>query len=212
MKKISILGIILTILAMAVVAHAQCASGSKDIQVMCIKGDGKGGECHQIGAGDCCGGMGHACMVHQGACHHNRGGCEMNFYLCCADEMELSEAQIKRLKTIRFEYKKSTIRMRADLDIMELELKQLLHKTDPDRSAVSKKVSAMGELKTKMNKEHILTSLDARSVLTKEQLEKCMSGHGGCCGKGLKKVIEHTSCSKEGKCSEEGKKCSDHGK
>ena len=206
MKKISILGIILTILAMAVVAHAQCTSGSKEIQVMCVKGDGMGDECCQMSASDCCGGMGNACMVHQGMGHLDRGGCEKNFYLCCPDDLELSEDQIKRLKTLQFEYQKSTIRMRADLDIMELELKELLQKADPDRSAISKKVTAMGELKTKMKKEHILTRLDARSVLTKEQLEKCMSGHCECCGKGLKKVIEHTSCSKE------GKKCNGHGK
>ena len=96
--------------------------------------------------------------------------------------------------------------MKADLEILDLEFKELLQQTDPDRSAVGKKITEMGELKTKMKKDHIMARLNARSVLTKEQLEKCMGGQCGCLG--MKKVIEHKSCSESS--SEKGKDCSGH--
>ena len=207
MRKVSILGMVLAVVALASFAQAQCMSGSGEMQIMCIKSEGAGGESCKTIEVDCCKGMGH----HSG-CHHGAFGCGENFYLCCPEALELTDAQIERLKKIKLEHKKAMIRMRADLEIAELELKHLLHETEPNRSAIDSKITAMGDLKTKMKKSKVHSHLDARSVLTKEQLEKCQHGQSGCCGMGMKKVIEHKTCKSEESCSTKGKKCQGHDK
>lgn len=188
MKKVLILGVLLGTLVLVAFAHAQCMSGSGEMKVMCIKSGGMGGECCKTMGMDCCKMMG----------HHKMGGCAENCYLCCAEGLGLSDEQVKRLKVIQLEHQKSAIRMRADLEIMELELKDLLHQQAPDRSAIDDKLTAMGGLKTKMKKKHVHARLDAKSVLTKEQLEKCSHGSCGACGMG-KMMIKRESCPKEGK-------------
>lgn len=205
MKKLSIFGIILALFTFVAFAHAQCISDDDEVKIMRVKGEGTGGEICKTIEVDCCKSVGHHCGSHHGAF-----GCAERFYLCCSEEMGLSDAQIERLKEIKFEHKKSTIRMRADLEILELELTHLLHESEPNRSAIDGKITAAGDLKTKMKKNRVHTHLDARSVLTKEQLEKCTHGSCGCCGMGMKKVYEHKTCSQEGSCSIKGKKCEGH--
>ena len=211
MKKLSMLTMIIALFAVAAYTYGQCTSGEREVKVMCIEGSGMGGECSGLAMESCCGGMSHACMCQGGMGKHEMGGCDKRYYLCCADELELNDDQRKRLKEIRFEHQKSTIHMRAYLEIMELEFEELLHQTSPDRAAVGQKITAMGELTTKIKKNHVLTRLDARSVLTKEQLENCLGGHCGCFGMGTKNIREHKSCSKTescpGMCIEESKKC-----
>jgi Spy/CpxP family protein refolding chaperone len=91
------------------------------------------------------------------------------------------------------------------LEILELELKDLLQKSEPNRSAIDSKITAMGDLRTKMKKDHVHAYLDARSVLTKEQMEKCMHGSCDCGGVGTRKVVEHESCSPQGMCPNKGR-------
>ena len=209
MKTFSVLGIGIALLAMVAFAHAQCLSGSGEMEIVCIKSDVKGGESCQTIETECCKSIG--C---HGRDHHGLFGCAERFYLCCPEAMELTDAQMKRLEEIRFEHRKSTIRMRADVEIMELELKNMMQKPDLDRTAVGRKITEVGELRTNMKKDHVFARLDAKSVLTKEQLEKCAHGQCGCCGMGIKKVIEKRSCSNEGTCSgtcsKEGNKCEGH--
>jgi Spy/CpxP family protein refolding chaperone len=200
-KKLSILGMAIALFTCVVLTHAQCVSGSDEMKVMCIKGEGMGEECCKKVEMECCG-----LMSHHGAGHHSTGGCEGRFFLCCAKELDLSADQVERLKTLQLEQKKSSIRMGADLEILELEFKHLLHDSEPSRSAIDGKITAMGDLKTKMKRNRVHALLDARSVLTKEQLEKSMNGSCRCCGMGLKKVMEHRTCSEEGPCSTKGKK------
>ncbi|UCE19060.1 MAG: hypothetical protein JSV84_01560 [Gemmatimonadota bacterium] len=205
MKKVSILGMVFAIFVLVAFTHAQCLPGSDDMKVVCIKGEGAGEECCKTGAMGCCKMMG--C---QGEGHQCMGGCENRLFLCCAQELDLNESQVERLKTLQLEHKKSMIRGSADLEILELELKHLLQESEPNRSAIDNKITAIGDLQTKMKKNKVHARLDAKKVLTKEQLEKCMHGSCGCCGMGLKKVIEHKTCSKEGSCSIESKKYEGH--
>lgn len=185
MRKILILSVIIATFALVASAHAQCMSSGDDMKVVCIKSEGMGEGCCKM-------------MGQKGMCHHGEEGCAGNFYLCCAKELEFNDAQVKRLKTIQFEYQKATIRMQADLEIQKLELKNLLHQPSPDRSAIDNKISEMGKLKTEMKKSHVHSRLDARSVLTKEQLEKSGQCAFGCCRMGMKKISEQGPCSKEG--------------
>lgn len=130
--------------------------------------------------------------------------------MCCAKEIGLNEDQIERLKALQLEHRKARIRMRADIEIGELELKHLLHESEPNRSAIDSKIKAIGDLKTKTRKNTVDAHLDARSVLTKEQMEKCKQGSCGCCSMEVKKVIEHESCSPQEACPNKGRQCDTH--
>lgn len=176
MKRVLIPSVFLGILALATVASAQGMPGCGEMKVMRIKGEGREVECCKMVG------------------HHRMGECGEGFYLHCADELGLSEEQMKRLKAIRSEHEKSTIKMGANLEIMELELRDLLQQETPDRAAIDRKITALGELKTKMRKDQVHAHLEARSVLTKEQLEKCGHSHGGSCGEGKERAKEGSCC------------------
>lgn len=223
MKKMSVFGLALLLAAMTTSLYAQGMCGEKDVQVKVIKKQ-MGGKCCQMGAEGCSCGMGQACQCQHGmgmgTCmgmfHKGIGGCAENFYLCCAKELALTEDQVKGLNAIQMGVRKSAIRNQAELQIMDMELEELLDQSSPDRAAVDAKMIAIGELRTRMEREQVLAQLDARLVLSKEQLGKCKQGQCCCTGMGMMKWIEKecdmekgTCSSKEGKCSG---KCSDDGK
>lgn len=107
--------------------------------------------------------------------HH--GGHE--FFLGMRAELELTERQVVRLRTLRSKVKKEMIRTRADLEIMQVELQDLLRQDKVDVKAIDKKIDKIGELETGMHKVHIHARLDAQKILTAEQLMK----HRGMKGK-----------------------------
>ncbi len=100
--------------------------------------------------------------------HH--GGHE--FFLGMKDELEFSDEQVAKLKALKNETEKQKIRTKADLEILQIELHDLLSQDKVDVKAVDAKVEKMGELQTKMHKAHIHAKLDAKSILTLEQLKK----------------------------------------
>jgi Spy/CpxP family protein refolding chaperone len=209
MKKLLVPSVLLMTLVIMTFAYAQSSCSSAEPKMMMIRATGMGGECEGMQAGKC---SGDECA---GMCQE-MGGCEEKFFLCCAKELELTDEQVMKLKNIQFEQQKNCIRSNADLKILELELGNLLLQNEPDRAAIDKKITAMGELKTKMKRNEIYSRLDAKMVLTKEQLEKYKNASGGSCGMGMMKVIETKTCTKEGtcpgSCSEENKKCEERSK
>jgi len=179
-KRASTLTILLGTFAVVTFASAQCMCGSGEMKAVCMRG----GEMEM----GCCGMTG----------HDMKEPCADRFYLCCAEDLGLSDEQVKRLKAIQLEHRKSTVRMRADLEVMELELADLLEQPTPVRSAIDGKITAMCELRAQMRKGHIHARLDATSVLSKEQLERRCHGSCGKCGAG-KQIMGETSCSTSGK-------------
>jgi len=217
MKKMYVFGLALLLVAMTTSVFAQGMCGDKDVQVKVIKKQ-MGTECCAMGMEGCSCGMGQACQCSQGMgmgmCHKGLGGCAENFYLCCAKELALTEDQVKGLKAIQMGVRKSAIRNQADLQIMGMELDEMLGQPSPDRAAIDAKMTAIGELKTRIEREQVLAQLDARLVLSKEQLGRCRQGQCGCTGmmKWMEKEcdMEKRACpSKDGKCSG---KCSEDGK
>lgn len=121
-------------------------------------------------------------MMHKGMGKHQCGmGCRgmmegehggLEFFIGMRDELELTEGQIEKLRTLKSKTKKQAIRTRADLDVLEIELHDLLWVDKVDVEAVDAKIEKMGELQTKMHKSHIHARLDAQKILTPEQLRK----------------------------------------
>ncbi|MFQ5900867.1 MAG: Spy/CpxP family protein refolding chaperone [Thermodesulfobacteriota bacterium] len=112
------------------------------------------------------GGMGQYGMM--GGKHH--AGYES--FLKMKDKLGLSGEQVARLKALKSETKKQTIRIKADLEILQIELYDLLHQDEVDVKAVDAKVEERGELKTEMYKVSIHAKLEAQNILTPEQLKE----------------------------------------
>jgi hypothetical protein len=141
------------------------------------------GMMHQTG---CCG-MGSG-MMHQrgqgmGMCGGMCGGegmgcCKGGFFLCCKKELELTDEQVKSLKSIRMDFQKGKIKAEADLKIAQLELKSLMHEDESSIKDIEAKLKAEAKLKTDMKLSHIKAFRKAKALLTPEQLEKMKKSMG----------------------------------
>ena len=86
--------------------------------------------------------------------------------------MSLSEEQVKQLQSIRVEFEKSEIMIKARIKVGELELQELLNQPELDRGKVDAKIREIGEIKIECAINDVHAMLDAREVLTQEQKEK----------------------------------------
>lgn len=129
------------------------------------------------------------------------GGHRGMMLLGCAEKIGLEEAQIDKIKSIHLSSQKNIIKLRADLEIARLELKELMHSDNPDKSRVNKKIDELSQLRAKIHKIEAGTKIDVMSTLTAEQLERfqeyrmkrmkearrgdrCHRHHEGCSGHG----------------------------
>ena len=150
---------LLSLLVIAIFMNAMFLAGNtaraqEGMMHRCMKG-----EKHQAGM-ECCRMM---------ECEHREGH---EFFLGMKDKLGLSKEQVSKLSALKNESKKQTIRIKADLEILRIELQDLLHQDKVDVKAVDGKIEKMGELQTKMHKAHVHAKLDAKSILTPEQLMK----------------------------------------
>ena len=111
-------------------------------------------------------GMEHMGMMRQE--HHGGHG----FFLGMKDELGLSAQQVSKLRALKSQTEKQMIRTKADLEILEIELHDLLRQDKVNVKAVDSKVEKIGELRTGMQKVHIHARLDTKKVLTSEQMKK----------------------------------------
>lgn len=84
----------------------------------------------------------------------------------------LTDQQTDQLRKIMVEAQKSTLKMRADMAVRGIELRELLRADKPDRDTVMKKVQEISNLRGEMMKQHIDGLLAAKAVLTPEQQKK----------------------------------------
>ncbi len=87
-------------------------------------------------------------------------------------ELGLNDDQVAKLKKLKSSSKKAKIRTSADIQILEIEFKELLDEKSVDKKAVESKIDAIGNLRTQIIKDCVNTKLTARELLTNEQLEK----------------------------------------
>lgn len=103
----------------------------------------------------------------------------------------LDDKQKETVKALHLKTKKEMIKKQADIEIAQVELKELLGKDPVDLQAAEAKVKQLEALKTDMKMTHIRTREEIKKVLTPEQKKKfatlcddcmeCGGGHGmGC--------------------------------
>jgi len=84
----------------------------------------------------------------------------------------ISADQANKIRTETFQFRESQIRNRADVQVRELELHQLLSAQNPDRSAIDQKLAQVETARMDQAKAAIDFRLDMRAALTPEQKQK----------------------------------------
>jgi len=83
----------------------------------------------------------------------------------------LSPEQKEKVKSIAFEGRKEEIRLHSDLEIVNLELRELLTQEKLDKAKINRKLDEIGALRTKLQKARVERMMAFRDVLTKEQIQ-----------------------------------------
>jgi hypothetical protein len=119
-------------------------------------------------------------------------GCP-NFFLKQAEELNLSDQQADELKSMKNEQHKWHIQKRADIEVAQVELEELLDQDPVNFDKVKAKLSQIGDMEKEMLMARLAVIQKAHKVLTAEQLEKAKEmkkGHPGCMGQGPRKMIK----------------------
>jgi Spy/CpxP family protein refolding chaperone len=87
-------------------------------------------------------------------------------------ELNLTDQQMDELAKLRMENQKEMIKLRADLRILQLDLKTLLNEKEPDTAKVYAQLDRINKLRNEISKNRIESDLKRRTVFTPEQWDK----------------------------------------
>lgn len=110
-----------------------------------------------------------------GHSHHMSEGKHQSIASCILkhnDELDLNDEQVAQLNSLRSAVEKQLIRDEAAMKILRIELHDLIRQDRVDLKAVDAKIEEIGDLYTKIKKNHIHAKLDAEKILTGKQLKK----------------------------------------
>ena len=89
-----------------------------------------------------------------------------------AEALDLSEEQQANLKALHIAYKKDMIRKRADKEITEIDLQELIQQDEPDLDTIKGQIRKVTNLESDMKYAWIKLMVDAKSLLNTNQREK----------------------------------------
>lgn len=148
--------------------------------------------CPDYGDYDCpkhkrgCAGYGkHECGKRMGRGHHKFPGMHLD-----ASVLDLTDEQKEKLASIRAEYRKTTIRLDADIEVAEVELKELVAAPEMDLGQVEEKIDEISDKNAELRLYRLKTFSDVKKLLTPAQLDKlrwplegARPGPSGCGGR-----------------------------
>lgn len=88
------------------------------------------------------------------------------------EDLELGDEKVADLKEIHREAQKTTIELRAQLELGEIDLKAELESPEPDADAAMKAIERMGNARTEMQKTQVGVMLETRALLGPETWKK----------------------------------------
>ncbi|GEM_PF-1010776 len=88
-----------------------------------------------------------------------------------AADLELTKDQQSKLETMGVDFQKEIIPMRAQLQVMKIELQQLI-RSDAKQMEIDAKIDQIGRLRADLQKKQVGHRMAMRAVLTPEQREK----------------------------------------
>jgi hypothetical protein len=89
-----------------------------------------------------------------------------------AEALDLSEEQQSKLKSLHIAYKKDMIRKRADKQIAEIDLQELVQQGEPDLDTIKGQIRKATNLESDMRYAWVKLMVDAKSLLNANQREK----------------------------------------
>ena len=96
----------------------------------------------------------------------------MDKCLQMADKLGLSDEQINKIKPIHRDMKKKQVRFKADLELAQIELKEIMEVKDFDLEKANAQVKKIGDMKTTHHLDMLKSMKEVRSILTDEQFKK----------------------------------------
>jgi Spy/CpxP family protein refolding chaperone len=113
-----------------------------------------------------------------------------------ADEMGLTDDQVKQMQEIQYNFAKTGIGLRADLKEARLELHHQMAQESTNKNEIAKLVDRVAEARKKVLKHQVDKKLAMKEILTPEQFEKFLHKRGdmkkGKMGKEGKSRRHHT--------------------
>lgn len=109
------------------------------------------------------------------------------------EEIDLSNEQIDKIKAIRENAHKLNIPLRGQLELKQVEIRELMNGDKPDKEKVAARIKEMEAIKVQMDVNRSNAHIDVISQLTKDQrnkIEKEMFGRGGPGKKKMKRFME----------------------
>lgn len=95
-----------------------------------------------------------------------------------AEELGLTDQQMKDLRELQYNFRKTGIGLRADLKEARLELRHQMMQESPDKREIAKLVDQVAQAQKEVLKHEVDRKLAMKEILTPEQYEKFMQGRG----------------------------------
>lgn len=115
---------------------------------------------------------------------HNRGGPGHRGMMMRRNAMmrfaalDLTDAQKAKLRDIHEAAARKSVQRRADMELARMDLRKLMRADSPTASSVNAQIDKITRLQADGMKAHFDTFMQARAVLTPDQLKKLHSGPG----------------------------------
>jgi Spy/CpxP family protein refolding chaperone len=87
-------------------------------------------------------------------------------------ELNLTDQQMDELAKLRLENQKEMVKLRADLEVLQIDLEILLDEKEPDKAKVYAQLDKINKLRNELSKNRIDFALKRRAILTAEQWDK----------------------------------------
>jgi Spy/CpxP family protein refolding chaperone len=88
------------------------------------------------------------------------------------EQLDLTDAQREQMRTLRFGLEKDMARLRADQEVAEIELREVLDRTNPDVAAAAAAAGKVNEARSAIFQREIAFQVATKNVLTAEQQEQ----------------------------------------
>jgi Spy/CpxP family protein refolding chaperone len=124
------------------------------------------------------GGYGTGRSAHQsGHGPHQSASESIEHILKFKEGMAITDEQVTKLQTIKTDFEKTKIKMKADMQLVSLDLHELLRNDQGDLSAVESKLKNLYEIRAGLYLASVKAGRDAKSVLTDEQRSRMKTVH-----------------------------------
>ncbi len=109
--------------------------------------------------------------------HHQSASRFIDHIIKFKDGMAITDDQVARLRTIKTDFEKAKIRMKADIQLTSVDLHDLLRDDKGSLNEVEAKLKTLYGKKAEMYLASVKASRDAKAVLTDEQRSRMKAVH-----------------------------------